>query len=88
MICNQAASFNRCLFKVHREMQSQLKTIRGESLMRSSIKLIKIFKQLVRNIRHLKKCLDCTYTQLFVYVIFTMYVWLRFGPTFGFPGAG
>ena len=31
MICNQAASFNRCLFKVQQEMQSQLKTIRGES---------------------------------------------------------
>ena len=29
MICNQAASFNRCLFKVQQEMQSQLKTIRG-----------------------------------------------------------
>ena len=31
VICNQAASFNRCLFKVQQEMQSQLKTIRGES---------------------------------------------------------
>ena len=31
VICNQAASFNRCLFKVQQEMQAQLKTIRGES---------------------------------------------------------
>ena len=27
VVCNQAASFNRCLFKVQQEMQSQLKTI-------------------------------------------------------------
>ena len=30
VICNQSASFNRCLFKVQQEMQAQLKTIRGE----------------------------------------------------------
>ena len=30
VICNQVASFNRCLFKVQQEMQSQLMIIRGE----------------------------------------------------------
>ena len=30
VICNQAASFNRYLLKVQQEMQTQLKTIRGE----------------------------------------------------------
>ena len=31
VICNQAASFNRCLFKVQQDMQSQLKTLPSES---------------------------------------------------------
>ena len=31
VVCNQAASFNRCLFKVQKDMQTQLKTIRSES---------------------------------------------------------
>ena len=31
MICNQAASFNRCLFKVQQNMQEQLKTVCSES---------------------------------------------------------
>ena len=31
VICNQAASFNRCLFKVQQNMQEQMKTIRTES---------------------------------------------------------
>ena len=39
MICNQAASFNRCLFKVQQEMQSQLKIIRGESKGKGSKKM-------------------------------------------------
>ena len=30
-MCHQAASFNRCLFKVQRDMQTQLKTVRIES---------------------------------------------------------
>ena len=30
VICNQAASFNRCLFKVQQNMQDQLKTLRSE----------------------------------------------------------
>ena len=39
VICNQAASFNRCLFKVQQEMQSQLKTIRSESKGKASKKV-------------------------------------------------
>ena len=39
VICNQAASFNRCLFKVQQEMQSQLKIIRGESKGKGSKKM-------------------------------------------------
>ena len=39
VVCNQAASFNRCLFKVQQEMQSQLKTIRGESKDKASKKI-------------------------------------------------
>ena len=30
VICNQAASFNRCMFKVQQDMNSQLKTVRLE----------------------------------------------------------
>ena len=39
MICNQAASFNGCLFKVQQGMQDQLKTIRTESKGKSSTKV-------------------------------------------------
>ena len=39
MICNQAASFNRCLFKVQQGMQAQLKTLRSESKGKSSSKV-------------------------------------------------
>ena len=39
VICNQAASFNHCLFKVQQEMQSQLKIIRGESKVKGSKKM-------------------------------------------------
>ena len=38
VICNQAASFNRCLFKVQQEMQTQLKLVRGESKGKGSSK--------------------------------------------------
>ena len=39
MICNQAASFNRCLFKVQQGMQAQLKSLRSESKGKSSTKV-------------------------------------------------
>ena len=39
VICNQSASFNRCLFKVQQEMQAQLKTIRGEAKGKASKKV-------------------------------------------------
>ena len=39
MICNQAASFNRCLFKVQQSMQEQMKTIRLESKGKGSAKV-------------------------------------------------
>ena len=38
VVCNQAASFNRCLFKVQRDVQTQIKTIRGESKGKGSTK--------------------------------------------------
>ena len=38
-MCNQAASFNRCLFKVQQDMQSQLKTLRSESKGKGSSKI-------------------------------------------------
>ena len=31
VVCNQSASFNRCLFKVQKDMQTQLRTIRSDS---------------------------------------------------------
>ena len=39
VICNQAASFNWCLFKVQQDMQAQLKAIRAESKGKSSSKV-------------------------------------------------
>ena len=39
VICNQAASFNRCLFKVQQGMQAQLKTLHSESKGKSSTKV-------------------------------------------------
>ena len=39
VICNQAASFNRCLFKVQQNMQDQLETVRSESKGKSSSKV-------------------------------------------------
>ena len=38
VVCNQAASFNLCLFRVQRDMQTQLKTVRGESKGKGSSK--------------------------------------------------
>ena len=38
VVCNQAATFNRCLFKVQRDMQTQIKTIHGESKGKGSTK--------------------------------------------------
>ena len=46
VICNQSASFNHCLFKVQQEMQSQLKTIRGESKGKASKKVSKASDEL------------------------------------------
>ena len=38
VICNQAASFNRCLFRVQQNMKDQLKTLRAESKGKGSAK--------------------------------------------------
>ena len=38
VICNQAASFNRCLFQVQQNMQDQLKTLRSEGKGKTSLK--------------------------------------------------
>ena len=39
VICNQAASFNRCLFKVQQNMQEQFRTVRSESKGKGSAKV-------------------------------------------------
>ena len=39
VICNQAASFNRCKFKIQQGMQAQLKSLRSESKGKSSNKV-------------------------------------------------
>ena len=39
MICNQVASFNRCLFKVQQNMQEQMKTIQSEGKGKGSAKV-------------------------------------------------
>ena len=39
VFCNQAASFNHCLFKVQQNMQEQMKTIRSESKGKGSAKV-------------------------------------------------
>ena len=39
MICNQAASFNKCLFSVQQGMQDQLKAIQTESKGKSASKV-------------------------------------------------
>ena len=46
VICNQSASFNRCLFKVQQEMQAQLKTIRGEAKGKASKKVLEASDEL------------------------------------------
>ena len=38
VVCNQSASFNRCLFKVQKDMQAQLRTIRSDSKCKGSTK--------------------------------------------------
>ena len=38
VICNQTASFNRCMFKVQEDMRAQLKSIRTESKGKGSTK--------------------------------------------------
>ena len=39
VICHHAASFNRCLFKVQQDMQTQIKTVRCESKGKGSSKV-------------------------------------------------
>ena len=46
VICNQSASFNRCLFKVQQEMEAQLKTIRGEAKGKASKKVSEVSDEL------------------------------------------
>ena len=46
VVCNQAASFNRCLFKVQADMQSQLKTIRSEDKGKGSSKVSEATEEL------------------------------------------
>ena len=46
VICNQAASFNRCLFKVHQNMQGQMKTVWTESKGKGSVKVPSAMEQL------------------------------------------
>ena len=46
MIFNQAASFNRCLFKVQQNMQEQMKTIGSESKGKGSAKLSSALNEL------------------------------------------
>ena len=38
VVCNQAASFNRCMLKVQKDMQAQLKVVCGESKGKGSTK--------------------------------------------------
>ena len=46
VVCNQAASFNRCLFKVQVDMQSLLKTIRSEGKGKGSSKVSEATEEL------------------------------------------
>ena len=46
VVCNQAASFNRCLFKVQADMQSQIRTIRGEGKGKGSAKVSEATEEL------------------------------------------
>ena len=46
VICNQTASFNRCMFRVQQDMASQLKSVRLESKGKSSSKSSKALDEL------------------------------------------
>ena len=46
VVCNQAASFNRCLFKVQGDMHTQVKVIRGENKGKVSNKLSEAAEEL------------------------------------------
>ena len=46
VVCNQAASFNRCMFKVQKDMQAQLKVVCGESKGKGSTKTSEATKEL------------------------------------------
>ena len=46
VVCNQAASFNRCLFKVQADMQSQLRTVRSEGKGKGSAKVSEATEEL------------------------------------------
>ena len=44
VVCNQTASFNRCLFKVQSDMQAQIKVIRGENKVKVPTRWLKLLK--------------------------------------------
>ena len=46
VVCNQAASFNRCLFKVQADMQSQLRTVHSEGKGKGSAKVSEATEEL------------------------------------------
>ena len=46
VVCNQTASFNRCLFKVQGDMHTQMKVIRGENKGKVSNKSLKNYNSL------------------------------------------
>ena len=46
VVCNLAASFNRCLFKVQADMQSQLRTVRSEGKGKGSAKVSEATEEL------------------------------------------
>ena len=46
VLCNQATSFNRCLFKVQADMQSQLRTVHGEGKGKGSAKVSEATEEL------------------------------------------
>ena len=46
VVCNESASFNRCLFKVQKDMQTQLRTIRSDSKGKGSSKSAEATEQL------------------------------------------
>ena len=46
VVCNRPASFNRCLFKVQKDMQAQLKMVRSESKGKGSSKAAEAMEEL------------------------------------------